>query len=113
MVASWTEGEGMEGGGVILGESPAIAALRDWLPKVARSSATVLITGETGTGKERVARPFPGLGRRAPGPFVPLNCANLPDGRVESELFGHVRGAFTGAHAARRGQMAEANGGTL
>ena len=103
----------MEDGGLILGESPAISALRDWLPKVARSSATVLITGETGTGKERVARAIHALGPRAPGPFVALNCASLPDGLVESELFGHVRGAFTGAHAARRGQMAEANGGTL
>lgn len=100
-------------GGLIIGESLAITALRGWLPKVARSSATVLITGETGTGKERVARAIHALGRRAPGPFVALNCATLPDGLVESELFGHVRGAFTGAHAARRGQMAQANGGTL
>ncbi len=103
----------MEGCGAILGDSPAIAALREWLPKVARSSATVLITGETGTGKERVARAIHTLGARAEGPFVALNCATLPEGLVESELFGHVRGAFTGAHAARRGQMAEANGGTL
>ncbi len=103
----------MEETGGILGESPPIVALRAWLPKVARSSATVLITGETGTGKERVARAIHMLGARVHRPFVALNCAALPEGLVESELFGHVRGAFTGAQSTRRGQMVEANGGTL
>jgi two-component system response regulator HydG len=88
-------------------------ALRAWLPKVARSSATVLITGETGTGKERVARAVHDLSIRARGRFVALNCAALPEGLVESELFGHARGAFTGAHHAARGQMLDASGGTL
>jgi transcriptional regulator with PAS, ATPase and Fis domain len=97
----------------ILGVSPPIVALRAWLPKVARSNATVLITGETGTGKERVARAVHDLSARAHGPFVALNCAALPDGLVESELFGHARGAFTGAHFATRGQMQQASGGTL
>jgi two-component system response regulator HydG len=90
-----------------------MAAVRAWLPKVARSHATVLITGETGTGKERVARSIHALSNRAQGPFVALNCAALPEGLIESELFGHARGSFTGAHAASSGQMVEANGGTL
>src|SRR5207253_7892553 len=102
-----------EGAQSILGVSPAIVSLREWLPKVARSSVTVLITGETGTGKERVARAVHSLSPRARGPFVALDCAALPDGLIESELFGHARGAFTGAHVATRGHMAEASGGTL
>ncbi len=97
----------------ILGISPAMVALRGYLPKIARSLATVLITGETGTGKERVAQAVHDLGPRAHGPFVALNCAALPDGLIESELFGHAKGAFTGAHVASRGHMAAADGGTL
>jgi len=103
----------MESACAMLGENAAIAHLRDYLPKLARSKATVLITGETGTGKERVAQAVHALGPRACGPFVALNCAALPDALVESELFGHARGAFTGAHAAHRGQLLEADGGTL
>ena len=104
----------MEAGAhTILGHSAAIVALRAWLPKVARANATVLITGETGTGKERVARAVHAASARARGRFVALNCAALPEALVESELFGHTRGAFTGALHARAGQMVEADGGTL
>jgi two-component system response regulator HydG len=99
--------------GVIVGVSPAMSALRDYLPKVARSAATVLITGATGTGKERVAQALHALGPRAAGPFVAVNCAALPEALVEAELFGHTRGAFTGAVAPARGHVAEASGGTL
>jgi transcriptional regulator with PAS, ATPase and Fis domain len=97
----------------LLGTSPAIKALRDYLPKVARSRATVLVTGETGTGKERVARAIHELGPRSAEPFVVVNCGALPDSLIESELFGHLRGAFTGAHANTQGAIASADGGTL
>jgi two-component system response regulator HydG len=97
----------------IVGVSPAIVALRDYLPKVAKSSATVLITGATGSGKERVAQAIHAVGPRAQRPFVPVNCAALPESLIESELFGHERGAFTGAIAASRGLIGGADGGTL
>ena len=97
----------------IVGVSPAICALRAYLPKVARSSATVLITGATGSGKERIAQAIHDVGPRAARPFVPINCAALPDALVESELFGHERGAFTGAVSASPGHFARADGGTL
>ena len=97
----------------IVGVSPAITALRAYLPKVARSSATVLITGATGSGKERIAEAIHALGPRADGPFVAVNCAALPDTLIESELFGHERGAFTGAIAASTGHLARADHGTL
>ena len=97
----------------IVGVSPAMSALRAYLPKVALSRATVLVTGETGTGKERVAEAIHALSSRASGRLVVVNCGALPDSLIESELFGHVRGAFTGAHATTRGKVAEAKGGTL
>jgi DNA-binding NtrC family response regulator len=97
----------------IIGESPAIVALRAYLPKLARSSATVLITGATGSGKERVAEAIHLLGPRAARPFVAVNCAALPEGLIESELFGHERGAFTGAIGSATGYMTRADGGTL
>ena len=97
----------------IVGASPAMSALRAYLPKVARSPATVLITGETGSGKECVARAIHTLGPRQQGPFVAVNCAALPDSLVESELFGHERGAFTGALMAAKGFIARASGGSL
>lgn len=97
----------------ILGNSEKMVALRAYIPKVAHSPATVLITGETGTGKERVAEAIHRLSPRRQRPFVAINCAALPEALVESELFGHERGAFTGALTARKGRFAEADGGTL
>jgi two-component system response regulator AtoC len=81
--------------------------------KVANSSSSVLITGESGTGKEVIARTLHYSGNRARQPFVPINCTAIPEGLLESELFGHVRGAFTGAHASKQGLFVKANGGTL
>ena len=81
--------------------------------RYATAEACVLITGESGTGKEMVARFLHRHGRRAQGPFVAVNCAAIPDHLLESELFGHERGAFTGAVARRVGRFEEANGGTL
>jgi two-component system response regulator HydG len=95
------------------GASPAIVELRRYLAKVALSEATVLVTGETGTGKERVAFAVHALGPRARGPFVAVNCAAIPDSLIESELFGHERGAFTGAMASFPGRFVQADGGTL
>ncbi|MDN8693957.1 sigma 54-interacting transcriptional regulator, partial [Staphylococcus aureus] len=80
---------------------------------VGSSDLTVLITGETGVGKELVAQALHQASSRAHKPLISLNCAALPDTLVESELFGHVRGAFTGAHADRRGKFELAHGGTL
>jgi len=97
----------------LVGESPAMVELANYLPKVARSHATVLVTGETGTGKERVAEAIHALSARSRKPFVVVNCGALPDTLIESELFGHTRGAFTGAVNAQRGKISEADGGTL
>jgi DNA-binding NtrC family response regulator len=97
----------------LVGESPAMTMLCGYLPKVARSRATVLVTGETGTGKERVAQAIHNLSPRSVKPFVVVNCGALPDTLIESELFGHARGAFTGAVGSVRGKLVEADGGTL
>ncbi len=97
----------------LLGESAAMRAVRDVMERVADTSASVLITGETGTGKGLVARALHTESRRAASPFVTVNCAALPEALLESELFGHVKGAFTGATAHRAGLFAEAHGGTL
>jgi two-component system response regulator HupR/HoxA len=97
----------------LTGSSEAIRTLRKTIRSVARSSASVLITGENGTGKERVASALFSSSERKNAPFVALNCGALAEGVLESELFGHVRGAFTGASNAHDGVFARADGGTL
>jgi DNA-binding NtrC family response regulator len=97
----------------LVGEAPTFLNSIRHVPGVARSEATVLITGETGTGKELVARAIHYLSPRAGFPFVPVHCGSLPDTLLEDELFGHERGAFTGAHAQRHGLIAQAEKGTL
>jgi DNA-binding NtrC family response regulator len=99
--------------GSMIGESPAMKQLRATIDKVAASDATVLITGESGTGKELVARALHFSGRRAGRAFTPVNCGALVGTLLDSELFGHVRGAFTGADTAKRGLFLAADGGTL
>lgn len=97
----------------LVGESAVIVRLRDQVATAAPSHGRVLIYGENGTGKELVARNIHALSRRKHGPFVEVNCAAIPEELIESELFGHVRGAFTGAVADRRGKFEAANGGTI
>jgi len=97
----------------MVGDSPALKRVLDQVSTVAPSNATVLILGETGTGKELVARAIHRLSRRKDGPFIKLNCAAIPTGLLESELFGHEKGAFTGAVSQKVGRMELANGGTL
>ena len=97
----------------IVGESPALKRVLDQVATVAASQATVLILGETGTGKELIARAIHNLSRRKDGPFVKVNCAAIPTGLLESELFGHEKGAFTGAVSQKIGRMELADGGTL
>ena len=96
-----------------IGRSRAMRPLFERIPQVARSDATVLITGESGTGKELLARAIHAASPRAGRLFVPVNCGALPEGLLESELFGHARGSFTGAVRDKRGLMQEASGGTL
>jgi len=97
----------------LVGDSRAIEQVRTLVRTAARTEAPVLIEGETGTGKEVVARALHRLGRRAAGPFVPINCAAVPETLAESEFFGHARGAFTGAVDARPGALQLADRGTL
>ena len=94
-------------------ESPALRAVVDQLRQVAPTQTTVLLTGETGTGKEKVAQTLHHLSPRRDRPFIKVNCGALPGALIESELFGHVRGAFTGAASARKGRFELADGGTL
>ncbi len=97
----------------MVGDSPAMREIRAAIDRVAPSDATVLVTGESGTGKELVARAIHTRSPRAAAPFVRVNCAAIPEPLFESELFGHRRGAFTGATEDRTGRFAEATGGTL
>jgi Nif-specific regulatory protein len=97
----------------ILGKSRAIRAVTERIEQVAKSNAPVLIRGETGTGKELFARAIHELSPRKAKPFIKVNCAALPEGVIESELFGHEKGAFTGAVATRKGRFELAHGGTI
>ena len=97
----------------MVGESYAMVKLREQVAMAAPTNGRVLIFGENGTGKELVARNIHQLSRRRTGPFVEVNCAAIPEDLIESELFGHVRGAFTGAVADRRGKFELAHGGTI
>ncbi len=97
----------------LIGESEAMARVRDSIAKVASTSATVLIAGESGTGKELVARAIHYNSPRASAPFVPVNCGAIPNELLESELFGHMKGAFTGANETRAGFFQTADGGTI
>ncbi|HMJ59992.1 MAG TPA: sigma-54 dependent transcriptional regulator, partial [Gemmatimonadales bacterium] len=97
----------------LVAESRAMKAALDLVARVAEHSTTVLITGESGTGKEVIARAIHRASPRAARPFVGINCAAIPESLLESELFGHVRGAFTGATADKAGLFDQASGGTL
>jgi transcriptional regulator with GAF, ATPase, and Fis domain len=97
----------------MIGEHPSIKKIQEIIQRVAVTDATVLITGESGTGKELVARAIHNLSLRAERPFVPVNCAAILENLLESELFGHARGAFTGAHSTRAGMFQLANHGTI
>ena len=99
--------------GGIVGQSPAFKAMMDIVRQAAPSSATILVLGESGTGKELVARAIHDLSPRSSGPFVPINCAAIPESILESELFGYERGAFTGAVARKEGRFERAQRGTL
>jgi two-component system response regulator AtoC len=105
--------EDVEGAGQIVAVSPAMRRVVEVARQVAATPTTVLVTGETGAGKEVVAQMIHALGPRRDRLFVPVNCAAIPTGLLESELFGHVRGAFTGAQAAREGKFEVADGGTI
>lgn len=99
--------------GSILGQSPAMKALFRDVDKVAPVDVSVLVLGESGTGKEMVAKEIRRLSKRATKPFVSINCAAIPENLMEAELFGHEKGAFTSAHAARVGRLELADGGTV
>jgi two-component system response regulator HydG len=97
----------------MIGSSPAMQKVKDLIDRVADADVALLITGESGTGKELVAHAVHKRCRRSSGPFVAINCAAIPEALLESELFGHVKGAFTDARAPREGLFLKANGGTL
>src|SRR5262245_12284166 len=98
---------------VMVGISPAIRAVEEDIHHASRSDAKVLITGESGVGKEIVARLIHQRGKRASGPLVTINCAGFPDSLLETEMFGHVKGSFTDAHRDKRGWLEMAHGGTI
>ncbi len=97
----------------MIGESDAIQRIKDMIDRVAATDARVLITGENGTGKELVAKWLHEKSNRSSKPFIEVNCAAIPSELIESELFGHEKGAFTSAHKQRKGKFEQANGGTL
>lgn len=99
--------------GKIIGHHPSMRTVLDTIQRVAQSSCTVLVTGESGTGKELVVAALHDASTRSTRPLVTVNCGAIPENLIESELFGHAKGAFTGAHAARTGFVAAAEGGTL
>jgi DNA-binding NtrC family response regulator len=107
------EVEKARGLGEVIGESPLMKGLLQMIERVAASDATVLIVGESGTGKELLARTIHRVGPRSDGPFVAFDCSALAPSLIEAELFGHEKGAFTGAMRARRGLFREAQGGTI
>ncbi len=109
-IQEWTT-SGLIGG--IVGKSPAILAIIELIAKIADSPSTVLITGESGTGKELVARAIHNYSKRKNKPFIAINCSAIPEGLLESELFGHVKGAFTGAIMNKEGLFEAAHEGTL
>ena len=101
------------GGRMIVGEHPKVKQVLDVVARVADANATVLVRGESGTGKELVARALHERSHRSDAPIIAVNCAAIPEGLIESELFGHEKGAFTGADSARRGMVESADSGTL
>jgi two-component system, NtrC family, response regulator HydG len=107
------QGEARDGGLGLIGYSPAMQRVKERLERLARSDVTTLVCGETGTGKEVIAHALHALGARSSGPWICVNCSGIPDGLVESELFGHLKGAFTGAIRDRLGCFEAAQGGTL
>jgi DNA-binding NtrC family response regulator len=99
--------------GVLLGESSAMQEVRKQIERVAATNATVLVTGESGSGKELVARTIHECSARSSGPFIAINCAAIPESLIEAELFGHEKGSFTGAVKSHQGVFERARGGTL
>ena len=97
----------------IIGQSPPMKTIFDLIPEVAKSDSSILLTGETGTGKELVAKAIHAKSKRSHLPFIPINCGAIPDSLLESELFGHQKGVFTGATRARKGFLEVVSGGTL
>jgi len=97
----------------IIGRSPAMEKIFDFIPEVAQSDSSILLTGETGTGKELVAKAIHAKSKRSYLPFIPINCGAIPDSLLETELFGHQKGAFTGATHSRKGFLEVVSGGTL
>lgn len=97
----------------IIGQGPAMEKIFDLIPEVAKSDASILLIGETGTGKELVAKAIHAKSKRSHFPFIPINCGAIPDSLLESELFGHQKGAFTGATHSRKGFLEVVSGGTL
>lgn len=112
-LAASPEGHGRPTFGKLVGTSGAMAQVYDLAARIAGCDVTALINGETGTGKELLARAIHDRSSRASGPFIAFSCANLPETLVDDELFGHEKGAFTGADGARRGRFEAADGGTL